>query len=166
MTGIAHVCRHVPGETCTFPNYCHKSGCLNQPKHVNDPCDDVSAWIWVQWTPVMMDSRTRHIAISDPFTYPTFSEPPPYHLGRFNCRGDYVMDQRDACHHGHHRWSEWGNYIPAPLPPFPVTHRDPGPPDIKPNKIEAYRWRYCECGIAERETYADHTVVRINREDD
>lgn len=60
--------------------------------------------------------------------------------------------QSVLCRLGHHRWTAWGNYIPV-APEWLKTGAvvASGPPDPAP--IEAYRWRGCECGVAERESY-------------
>jgi hypothetical protein len=64
--------------------------------------------------------------------------------------------QRVLCAAGVHDWTGWGDFTPV-LPPFElITAPEPIDPTFRP--VEAYRWRYCECGAAERETW--HTRER------
>jgi hypothetical protein len=66
---------------------------------------------------------------------------------------------------GNHQWTFWGPWIPAPPRPLPgITRDEPPAPVYTP--IEAYRWRYCECGAAERETHADGKIKRFEPGDD
>lgn len=54
--------------------------------------------------------------------------------------------------HEHH-WTEWG-WWDAKLPDYSKMRfcvSSDEPPEYTP--VEAYRWRYCECGAAEREDY-------------
>ena len=60
---------------------------------------------------------------------------------------------------GHtHEWSDWSMFVPAPLPCQPATCV-PFEPSATPEPLEAYRWRHCDCGAAQSESWA-HGVVR------
>lgn len=37
-------------------------------------------------------------------------------------------------------------------------------PEYKP--VEAYRWRECECGAVERQSYATGEIARFNRHEE
>ena len=119
----------------------------------DDPCDE---WpVWSEWSP-MYDNRHRptHHNLTDVKPFLSLAESRPWHLDRFNCRGDYVIPQKYLCHAGQHRWTEWTDYEPVWRPLEPVI----APPDAVPTDqpVEAYRWRHCECGAREREAWADH----------
>lgn len=72
--------------------------------------------------------------------------------------------QAALCARDQHHWTAWGNFIPVTPSIMPIAVR---PRDVTPEyvPVEAYRWRYCECGAAERETWADHTVERFSADD-
>ncbi|CAN5558071.1 hypothetical protein BH09PSE4_BH09PSE4_00060 [soil metagenome] len=61
--------------------------------------------------------------------------------------------------HHQHDWSAWGPFSVVPINYDTVTMVRAA--DVRPEltPIEAYRWRHCECGMAERETWADHSRV-------
>jgi hypothetical protein len=72
--------------------------------------------------------------------------------------------QRARCAADQHDWSWWSNFTPV-LPPFKVmTAPEPIDPAFHP--VEAYRWRYCECGAAERETWHTRERQVFNRTED
>jgi hypothetical protein len=77
-------------------------------------------------------------------------------------RYDRQPPQAFRCHHGTHHWTGWSAYVPAPVTlafmAFPTE-----PP--QPTPIEAYRWRYCECGASERQSFGDHTIQRYDPKD-
>lgn len=74
-----------------------------------------------------------------------------------------MIPQAALCARDQHHWAAWGNFIPVqPEPMLAVRPRDVTPEYVP---VEAYRWRYCECGAAEREAWADHTVKRFSADD-
>jgi hypothetical protein len=77
-----------------------------------------------------------------------------------------VIPQAALCARDKHHWTAWGNFIPVPPVLMPRPIQGDVTPEYQP--VEAYRWRYCECGAAERETWADwadHTVKRFTRDE-
>lgn len=66
--------------------------------------------------------------------------------------GALRAEQRRRCRAGQHRWTAWGNFMPV-APKFPAAGYMPAKPSPEFEPVEAYRWRECECGVRERETY-------------
>ena len=78
--------------------------------------------------------------------------------------GKSMFPQAVRCFHGQHRWTTWGNYVPARMPLLSGSWRFEESPTA-PTVIEAYRWRYCECGAVERESYSDHTIKHYAKDE-
>jgi len=57
---------------------------------------------------------------------------------------------QQCARYGHH-WTDWGPFIPVAWPAALVSATS-SPPTNEP--IEAYRYRWCECGAGEQEAYA------------
>lgn len=68
------------------------------------------------------------------------------------------------CLSGHHNWTTWSNFVPVyPSLKAGMWREEAPTPEYTP--VEAYRWRHCQCGAAEREAYGTHERKLFGPED-
>lgn len=68
---------------------------------------------------------------------------------------------RDERPHAHD-WSDWSLFKPELLPPVQFVGDPYQVPKCEP--LVAYRWRWCECGEAERQAYGSGKIERFDRD--
>lgn len=73
-----------------------------------------------------------------------------------------MTEQQLRCSYGGHQWGDWGAFMPV-RPEFTIAPIDDNPPKLW--SVEAYRWRLCDCGAGERETYATHERCVFGRDE-